>query len=110
MLVEHQAVEPDLLTIFVFIKIRIVEVRTELGVKMAIGKGQADGTIGAVFDVLSRIVDIGALGKSHQKHWATPPQVTSGSALCPRSRAPYRSLGRAAMGRGRHDASPSLVN
>jgi hypothetical protein len=75
MLVEHQAVEPNLLTVFIFVEIRIVKVRATLGIKMAIGKGQADGTVGAVFDVLSRIVDIGALGKSHQKHSAAPLRV-----------------------------------
>src|SRR5437868_2820469 len=72
MLVEHQAVKPDLLTVFIFIEIHIVEVRAEFGIKMAVREGQADGTIGTIFDVLSRIVDIGALGKSHQKHGAAP--------------------------------------
>src|SRR5262245_27820520 len=72
MLVEHQAVKPDLLTIFVFIEIRIVELSAQLGVKMAVGKGQADSTIGTVFDVFGSIVDVGAFGKSHQKHWASP--------------------------------------
>src|SRR5712692_3907034 len=75
MLIEHQAIKPDLLTIFVFIEIGIVEVRTELGVKMAVGKGQADGTIGTVLDILGCIVDVGALGKSHQKHGAAPLRI-----------------------------------
>ena len=51
-LIEHQAVKPNFLTIFVFIEIRIVEVSAECGIKMAVGKGQADGTIGTAFDVL----------------------------------------------------------
>lgn len=37
---------------FVFIEIRIVEVSAACGVKMAVGKGQADGTIGTAFDIL----------------------------------------------------------
>src|SRR5882672_1470438 len=89
MLIEHQAVKPDLLTIFVFIEIRIVEVRTELGVKMAVGKGQADGTIGSVFDILDCIVDVGALVKSHQKHWASPLELAPDRGRLPRpSRIP----------------------
>ena len=71
MLVQHHAVEADFLAVLPLVQVVVVLVGGHRRVEVGVGKGDAVGSSGAVLHVVLGVVEVGALGKPHNKHGQT---------------------------------------